>query len=849
MTTDLNKKIAVIAGLWVFLLLGGVARAWTVDMEIEVVKHTVAYNIWVCNDLGDDSNVYVDLYYNSSSAPPTSGGVGNKYWVTSITAGNCRQFSHIRHFVPNGKYQAWVQVNSRPGNNQVYIHGPEEYRVGPDLFIYWAGYKKDGASLKYTALVCNIGTDVAKNFRVGFYFNLPPSEYPNGPPDGVYSDKFKSLEELDYDHWWWSRWMRIPWPVCEEIEHDRHNTPNGIYRSWVKADSGDFVAEANENNNVWGPMLINMANPDLEVVKFEALARENPPYTVTYTIRVRNKGADTAKVFWIDLYYDRKPVDAPQLGEPGDIQIEVNNLGVGHEIEFNNITWIPPMLEEDKQCTNYTYDCTKEECAPNDKCLCDPEGEPCLTPYWSYYSWVQLDSDEFVSDPDRSDNLDGPLELVFPPGYDDLPEGCEDKDSDGFGVGRDCESAQDCDDTDPEIYPGAPELCNGKDNDCDDIIDDCCSDVYCCDADNDGYGVGIGCPGPQDPDDNDPDIPGEYWPNWWDGPCRDEDGDGYCAGGGGEDCGVTDPTLCPNGGGDCDDYDSTVNPGGDETCDGVDNNCSGTTDDSVAGDTPCPQPNCVMACADMSCITDSCPNAEPACLYECGSQNTACVEECDIVDCIDHDGDGFGSGEDCAWEDCDDTNSDVYPGALKECDGLDNDCTGTIDDGTPGNLCPQPECVRDCASELPCEAPCGGDEQCLYECGSTNTACVEGCAYVDCVDNDGDGWGVGEDCVIEDPDDNNPGVHPGAGEICGDGFDQNGSGIPDEGCLLCIDLNGDGFGVGPNCFDPYGRKAAPSSAQTSGCRVTEGGGSGGHTTTLIFVLLALLGLALTRQRD
>ena len=41
----------------------------------------------------------------------------------------------------------------------------------------------------------------------------------------------------------------------------------------------------------------------------------------------------------------------------------------------------------------------------------------------------------------------------------------------------------------------------------------------------------------------------------------------------------------------------------------------------------------------------------------------------------DEDNDGFYS-----FEDCDDTNDLIYPGAIELCDGLDNDCNGEIDD-------------------------------------------------------------------------------------------------------------------------------------------------------------------------
>lgn len=46
----------------------------------------------------------------------------------------------------------------------------------------------------------------------------------------------------------------------------------------------------------------------------------------------------------------------------------------------------------------------------------------------------------------------------------------------------------------------------------------------------------------------------------------------------------------------------------------------------------------------------------------------------------DNDGDGWTVGD----GDCDDTNADIHPGADEVCDGLDNNCDRTVDEGTLG---------------------------------------------------------------------------------------------------------------------------------------------------------------------
>ena len=58
-----------------------------------------------------------------------------------------------------------------------------------------------------------------------------------------------------------------------------------------------------------------------------------------------------------------------------------------------------------------------------------------------------------------------------PPPPPPPPIVCTDNDGDGYAVEGGYCGPIDCDDNDPNIYPGAPEVCNGKDNNCNGIID------------------------------------------------------------------------------------------------------------------------------------------------------------------------------------------------------------------------------------------------------------------------------------------------------------------------------------------------------------------------------------------
>jgi hypothetical protein len=285
--------------------------------------------------------------------------------------------------------------------------------------------------------------------------------------------------------------------------------------------------------------------------------------------------------------------------------------------------------------------------------------------------------------------------------------GFRDADGDGFADGACCNHegtdacGTDCSDTSPGVHPTAPEVCNGFDDDCDTATDEGVIVTTCADCDGDGHGVPAGtattlC-------GRAPMMTGCSIPM------------GYA-------------TTCN----DCDETSTDVFGTHPELCDGIDNDCNGVIDDGVV-----PQSWYVdcdgdgFAAAGATAMTScSRPSMPPSCSAPVGTCAPTLVPSWTLTA-------PAGSAIDC-----DDVHTSVRPGAAEACDGFDTDCDGHF--GT-----------------MPAE-DADGDGYPAASCGP-----------------------CGSDCL-----DMNPAAHPTATEIPGDGIDENCDGS--ELCYTDVDL--DGFG-------------------------------------------------------
>ena len=473
---------------------------------------------------------------------------------------------------------------------------------------------------------------------------------------------------------------------------------------------------------------------------------------------------------------------------------------------------------------------------------------------------------------------------------DDDPDP-EDRDADGDGY---TPADGDCDDDDPAVNPEASESCNGLDDDCDGIVDDGLDQrPWYLDLDGDGWGDSdatmTACDAPSgyvaesgDCDDSRADVYQDA-PELCDGAdndCddqidedattrfyRDLDGDGF-----GDPADVQDACEMPAGfvseGTDCDDTEPSVNPIAEEICNAIDDDCDGAVDDVVGtttwyldadGDGYGDEAFSGDACAsipdghvwvDGDC-DDSDPLSNPDATERCDGVDNDCDGELDedgtSVWYVDSDGDGAGDlsgtyigcdapeGYVATPYDCDDSDSDVLPGADERCNGIDDDCDAEVDESAVDasmwfrdqdsdgygdrssyiSACDAPEGhvgdATDCdddASEVHPDAPevCNEvDDDCDTAIDVDDDDLTDGVASY--IDEDGDGWGDetvrilscdpdedGWSSVAGDCDDTEPDVNPMGTEVC-DGLDNDCDGLTDPGSM---DSDGDGIA---NCVD------------------------------------------------
>lgn len=198
---------------------------------------------------------------------------------------------------------------------------------------------------------------------------------------------------------------------------------------------------------------------------------------------------------------------------------------------------------------------------------------------------------------------------------------------------------------------------------------------------------------------------------------------------------------------DCDDLDARIHPQAQEACDGQDNDCDGLIDDADGG-------------GPLAGVRTWYADQDHDDYGDINVTTFACLLPA-----------GYGVDS----SDCDDRNPAVHPGMLEYCDGLDNDCDGSVDDQDQDST---PEGVQ------PWYADVDGDT--YGNAVAVTLAC-----------NQPEGSVAASLSGFMDCDDGDATVHPGAIELC-DSQDNDCDGRVDDttaqAALWYADVDQDGYG-------------------------------------------------------
>lgn len=211
-------------------------------------------------------------------------------------------------------------------------------------------------TITYQSTFLNAGSDPVSNFRAQIFYNTTEA-----PEFGLFSG------DSNFDFIVNDTFNQVLLPGATRLVNWKwENAPNpGAYEAWVYADTNNVYAEANENNNVYGPVSVDLyAPPGKSDLIVESVSHVVEGYSVRYTATIRNNGDATPGGFDVDIFAESSDepsvtdgalsdayttvASGPAPGQTMDVEILWNDAVQGSYLSWAVVDAFQQVTEKDE---------------------------------------------------------------------------------------------------------------------------------------------------------------------------------------------------------------------------------------------------------------------------------------------------------------------------------------------------------------------------------------------------------------------------------------------------------------------------------------------------------------------
>jgi subtilase family serine protease len=306
-------------------LLGANGPNLTCTLSVAVEGQSATYTMTVKNSGNQAAGLFFSTLWHNLGAPPTSEVSSDDEEYEGLAAGQ----SVVRTYkltntdtdkpLPMGLLQAWFMVDSGfsfvdETNESDNLCGPVAYSVGDsdraDLVVTEFTVDVNQDVVTFHAVVTNQGAVDAGSFDVDVFKDRVQPPVPGEWGDGG-SMAITSLAAGES--------LPVAFPPIA--------MPDGTYHACLLLDTGQFVTELSEDNNVSCGLQykveaqVTLDKPDLIIATVQT---EDTGDSIHYTVTVKNVGTRDAGPFDVGVY--TRPLSEPSVSDQPDLVDSIDGL-------------------------------------------------------------------------------------------------------------------------------------------------------------------------------------------------------------------------------------------------------------------------------------------------------------------------------------------------------------------------------------------------------------------------------------------------------------------------------------------------------------------------------------------